>query len=305
MTTLTRVSIGLPVHNGERYLAETLDSLLAQTYSEFTLIIFDNASTDRTEEICRAYAGRDDRIRYTRNPENLGAAANFNRAFCFSQSDYFKWAAHDDLCAPEYLDRCVGVLDSHPSVVVCHTRTGIIDERGTFLHDYDDQLDFRYPLPHERFRAYLFRRAREWNAIFGLMRADVLAKTPLIGRYVSSDQVLLGELVLRGGLYQIPERLFYRRDHPGNHWRANRTTRSRAAWFDPGNRGHWQWPVTCKHHHEYLSAIRRAPLDPFERIKCFMVLEGWLAKRLAWPAQRRWRALAAQGRSKTRGGQVT
>ena len=106
-----RVSIGMPVFNGENYLAEALDSLLTQTFSDFELIISDNASTDKTEEICRAYAVRDQRIRYFRNQENLGASRNYNRVFELSSGEYFKWAAHDDLCAPEFLGRCVDVLD--------------------------------------------------------------------------------------------------------------------------------------------------------------------------------------------------
>lgn len=305
MTAVTPVSIGLPVYNGDCYLAETLDSLLSQTYTDFTLIIADNASTDGTKEICREYARRDERIRYVRSPENLGAAANFNRAFRLSSSAYFKWAAHDDLCAPEYLERCVSVLDARPEVAVCHTLTSIIDRDGNYLRDYDDQLDFRVSLPHERFRTYLLRKAREWNAIFGVMRAEVLARTPLMGRYASADQVLLGELILRGALYQVPERLFFRRDHPENHWRANPTSRDRAVWFDPSNRGRRQLPVTWKHYWEYLRATRRAQLDSSNTIRCFLTLQKWLAKQLAWPVQRRWRAFAAQRSVGTEGGQVT
>ena len=97
-----RVSLGFPVYNGERYLAAALDSLLGQTFRDLEVVICDNASTDRTAELCAAYAARDARVRYHRNPTNLGAAPNFNRTFELSRGEYFKWAAHDDVCAPTF-----------------------------------------------------------------------------------------------------------------------------------------------------------------------------------------------------------
>src|SRR5207244_10480282 len=108
---MPRVSIGVPVYNGERYIAETLDSLLAQTFEDFELIISDNASHDRTEGICRAYAAKDSRIRYVRNSTNLGAARNYRLAVELSSGEYFRWANCDDLFAPTSLSRCVEVLD--------------------------------------------------------------------------------------------------------------------------------------------------------------------------------------------------
>ena len=98
-----RVSIGLPVYNGENFLEFALDSILGQTFQDFELIISDNASTDATESICRRYAAKDSRIRYYRNPNNQGAAQNYNRVFALARGEYFKWAAHDDVCKPNYL----------------------------------------------------------------------------------------------------------------------------------------------------------------------------------------------------------
>ncbi len=141
--SLPYVSIGLPVYDGERFLAETLDSLLAQTFEDLELIISDNASTDRTQEICKDYLAKDRRIRYYRNDQNLGAARNYNRVFELSTGKYFKWAAHDDLCASALTERCVEVLDSEPSAVMCYARTIIIDEHGKHQKDFDDFLDLR------------------------------------------------------------------------------------------------------------------------------------------------------------------
>ena len=93
-----RVSIGLPVYNGQEFLEETLHSILNQTFNDFELIICDNASTDRTAEICRSFAKRDRRIRYYRNEINLGAAKNFNGVFFLARGEYLKWSDNDDLC---------------------------------------------------------------------------------------------------------------------------------------------------------------------------------------------------------------
>src|SRR5260370_10566620 len=125
-----RVSIGVPVYNGENFLRETLDSLLAQTFEDFELIISDNGSTDNTPHICREYALRDNRVSYHRCDINRGFSWNNNHVFQLAQGEYFKWADHDDLCAPEYLERCITVLDARPDVVLCDVIPSNIDETG-------------------------------------------------------------------------------------------------------------------------------------------------------------------------------
>ena len=97
---MKNVAIGLPVYNGDNYLAAAIESILAQSYGDFDFLISDNASTDGTEEICRAYAQRDRRIRYIRQAQNVGAAANYNLIVPMTDSPYFKWAAHDLLAVP-------------------------------------------------------------------------------------------------------------------------------------------------------------------------------------------------------------
>lgn len=106
------VSIGMPVYNGERYIRQALDSLLAQDYANFELIISDNVSTDGTQGICLEYAARDERIRYYRNETNLGALRNFNRVFELSSGKYFMWAAHDDVWNPAYVQEVLALLGS-------------------------------------------------------------------------------------------------------------------------------------------------------------------------------------------------
>jgi glycosyltransferase involved in cell wall biosynthesis len=274
-----RVSIGVPVYNGEDFLEAALDSILAQTYREFELIISDNASTDHTQSICEHYAAHDPRIQYHRNHENRGAAQNYNFVFFLAVGDYFKWAAHDDLCAPQFLERCIEILDREPEVVLCYPKTILIDEHGVTIGDYADDLDLRSPFPHKRFGHYHKRYGEPamCNPIFGLIRAETLRQTILIRSYPGSDMVLLGELALRGLLYEIPEPLFFRRDHPRASVRAHPGLGERALWFDPTNRDRSPFDGR-KLLAEYLEIIRRVHMNRAEKVRCYGQMGGWLIR---------------------------
>ena len=124
------ISVCLPVYNGGSFLEETIESILGQTFTDLELIISDNASTDDTEKICCRFAERDSRIRYFHNPENLGAARNFNITFELARGRYVKWQGHDDPIPPDFLEHCVAVLDNDPSVVLAYGRQIAIDEHG-------------------------------------------------------------------------------------------------------------------------------------------------------------------------------
>lgn len=265
------VSIGMPVFNGENYLEKAVDSLLAQTYSNFELIISDNASSDRTQEICQAYAAKDSRIRYYRNRENIGAARNYNYTFELSLGKYFKWAAHDDLCASKYLERCVEILEQEPDVILCYPKTTIIDEQGNFIENYADGFNLRSPKPNERFRQF-FRTHGLCNPVLGIIRSNALKKTPLIGSYASSDRVLLGELALLGQFYEVPEYLFFRRMHPQRSLETNTAdSREIVAWFDPRRKEKFTLPK-WRRFFEYINAVKRTPLNWSEKIACYMQL---------------------------------
>src|SRR5690348_2515296 len=130
MKVAPRLSVGLPVYNGERYLAETLDSLIEQTFEDFELIISDNASTDGTAGICRRYEKLDSRIRYFRQPRNIGGAPNHNFVARQARGELFKWVSADDLYARDLLERCVDALNDLPHVVLAHPWTATIDGSG-------------------------------------------------------------------------------------------------------------------------------------------------------------------------------
>jgi len=207
-----RVSVGLPVFNGERFIAEALSALLNQTFEDLELIISDNGSTDDTAAICREYVERDKRVSYYRNHQNRGISWNYRRVFELSSGTYFKWATYDDVCAPEFIARCVDALDREPRVVLAHARATIINEFSEKQMECDGGLHLQSPRASERLTQF-FRNLRLSNALYGVIRSSVLRDTPLIGEYPGADIPLLSELCLRGLFYEIPERLFFRRIH--------------------------------------------------------------------------------------------
>ena len=274
MSQYPRVTIGLPVYNGERFLAQAIDSILAQTYADFKLIISDNASTDTTQEISEAYAARDPRIRYVRNEKNLGASANFNQIVGMTSSEYFKWAAHDDLLDPTYLARCVAVLDSDSDVVLAHSRSRIIGEEGEVIKDYDVILRQNDPAPSVRFRD-LVRIKHRCYQVFGLMRKNVLEQTPLLEPYAASDRVLLAGMSLFGKLVEVPDFLFFPRKHATVSVRSHQTRHARMIWFDTSRQGKVSlpaWDLLAG----FVNSIRRAPLSLSERLACYRVMLSWV-----------------------------
>ena len=273
---MPRVSIGVPVYNGELYIAQTLDSLLAQTFEEFELIICDNASTDRTEQICRTYAERDARIRYVRNVENLGAAKNYMRALDLASGEYFRWANSDDLFAPESLARCVEVLDREPLVVLTYPKTKFVDERGGVISEYEDHLHIQSSRASERF-AQVLARLGYVNVVYGLVRTDILRKTGLLRNFPGGDIPLVAELTLYGKFWEIPEFLFYRRLHPAASSSYKHDVSLTQEFFDPKTKGRMslrEWRHLCAHGR----SVMRAPLDFLEKMR----LAGFLIRMGIW-----------------------
>jgi len=279
---IPRVSIGLPVYNGERYIEDAINSILTQTYTDLELIIVDNASTDRTPRICREYAAKDKRIRYYRNKVNIGAVANFNRAFKFSSGEYFKWAAHDDVLAPEFLAKCIDILDSNPSIVLCHSKTARIDEHGKLVGTYNYKARSDSIKPHERFGDLIAEHAQadSWVLLFGLIRADVLGRTQLFGKYIGADVNILAEISLFGRIYEIPELLFFRRSHQQAY--SNRASDKKfsieeeMSWWTQNHTFFSEW---WRIYIEYFKSVRRSPLKWSERLLCYAQISRGIIKR--------------------------
>jgi glycosyltransferase involved in cell wall biosynthesis len=274
------VSIGLPVYNGERYLDSAIQSILDQTYTNFELILSDNASTDGTEAICRAAARKDSRIRMYHSDQNRGLAWNWNRVFEFAAGEYFQWSSHDDLLDPRFLASAVQVLDADPSVVLCFSKAQLIDGAGKAQGVYQTELHrVGSRRLEDRFRDLVL--VDHWCLpIFGLIRADALRSTAGYGSYVASDRVLLAELALQGRFHQLPEALFLYRMHPEQSIQAL-PFHLRAGWIDRSKEGcrvfpHWRF------YHEYYRCLRRRPLNIRQRIHCYAILARWWSVNWNW-----------------------
>lgn len=277
-----RVTVGLPVFNGEAYLVEAIESVLGQTFTDFELIISDNGSTDGTAAICHAYAARDPRVRYVRSPRNRGAAWNYNRLVELAQGDYFRWLAADDALAPTLLEKSVFILDSYPRVVLAFTWTQDIDAAGRPLQVKRSTVGADAARPHARFRG--LANVVPWHnceEVFGLMRTAILRQTVMIAPYTDSDRTLLAELGLYGPFYEIPQPLFLHRIHTASSVVVNRDERVRAAWFDPRLRGKLLLP-NWRQLYELGRVIRHSPVDGLERFYCYLELGRWTKRRRRW-----------------------
>lgn len=266
-----KVSIGLPVFNGENFLKQAIDSILSQTYEDLELIISDNASTDNTSKIVKSY--NDPRIRYYRNDTNKGAAWNYNRVFELAKGEYFKWAAHDDVLAPEFLQVCIEALEQNPAAVLSYPRVQIIDEQGKFIKNLTIRPKTHVAQPHRRF-AELVLKPNNCRQVFGVIRRTALGKTKLIGHYTGSDNILLGHLALLGKFIEIPKPLFFSRKHPEQSIRLLKDPYAYAAWFDPVNKGKIMLPW-WKLVGEYMKTISQTPLDPYTKMMCYLTIASY------------------------------
>jgi glycosyltransferase involved in cell wall biosynthesis len=275
-----RLSIGLPVYNGGRYLSESLESLLGQTYAEFELVISDNASTDDTAEICRHYVRQDPRVRYIRQRHNIGCAPNHNFVFAQARCELFKSASHDDLYARDLIERCVDALDEDPRVVLAHSWSARIDPSGavTQLVDYPVATDSaRTP---DRLRSMLFDGWGDDEG--GVVRMEVLRRAALHGSYHFADRTFTVGLALHGPFAMVPDWLYFRRYHSEQGGR-NANVRTRCANLDPRRANRLRHPAVrlyAEYVWGFVDAIRRAPLSAAERVECYRILARWAAGRV-------------------------
>ena len=280
------VSIGLFVYNGERFIKETLRSILNQTLTNFELIISDNASTDRTGDIAQAHARRDSRIRYYRSEKNMGAGWNARRVYELATGKYFKQAAVDDLLEPDFLRRCVEILERDPGCVLVYAATKEIDENGAFIKNYVTPMRTNSNDPAARFRDMMLIPCWSYQ-IFGVMRMSALRQIPPQGRYVNADTVLLARMALLGRFHEIPEHLFISRHHRGQSSKTlpprlrqprrirltNRYSRKLPGleWWDPSKARTVTFPE-FRLFREYSMSIYRAPLGVGQKLRCYSFL---------------------------------
>jgi glycosyltransferase involved in cell wall biosynthesis len=297
------LSIGLPVYNGEDYLAESLEALLGQTFEDFELIISDNASTDGTPDICHRYANQDSRIRYIRQPQNIGLSPNHNFVVNEARGELFKWAAADDLYGRDLFQCCVQALDDRPDVVLAHAWEAAIDAKGTVTQSLDYPLATDSPRAPDRFRSILFGSSGLFESDdpdvdelirldnrgilracdeYGVIRLEVLRRVAPLGSYHHSDRILVCELALHGRFHITPQWLYFRREYSNRTYNASPTVRGRCAILDPARADRLRHPTArllAEYFWGYVAAIRRAALSPADRRECYRSLAQWMLDR--------------------------
>ena len=296
-----RVTIGMPVFDGEAFLREALDSVLAQSFRDFEVVLSDNGSQDATPEICRDYVRRDARLRYFRSASNRGAAWNFNRVVELARGSYFMWLAHDDRLMPDYLQHCVSVLDEDPAIAVCYSRFDIIDREGQKLETPDFKLPSDSLDPIARYRCLVHADHKQHLAteIFGLMRTELLRATPCMAGWAHADRCLLLRLALLGRFQQVPRCLIQHRRHSGQSMavlpqhvgrgsllrmlsrgfaeRLGTGPMPPTEWFDPRKRDCVSFP-DWRRARDYFSAITASPLGWRAKLRCRAVAVSWVLK---------------------------
>lgn len=276
MTIHPKVSIGVPVFNGENYLAEMLDSLMSQTFDDFEVIISDNASTDSTLEVVRAAVADDSRFRVFSTDTNRGAGWNFNRVLELAEAPLFKWQAHDDLLAPTYLERCLDLFERSPHLGLVHTAVDMVGPDLALIEHYGIRLRWDDPDPVVRFEDMVL----PWNLcfeIFGVIRRDLLATTDGMGSFSHGDGILLAHLALLAPFAFVDEPLFLSRQHERQSMqRFGLDYHAYATWFDPSHATHLQFP-NWKMLSRFDTVIRRVEgLSVGQRLRCRWILARWV-----------------------------
>jgi len=270
-----RVSIGLIVYNGERYLEMSIDSLLDQSFTDFELIVSDNGSTDATERIVRSIAERDPRVRYARSETNHGLAWNLNNAFRLARGELFAWAGHDDIHGPEFIASCVAALDEDPGLVYVYGTTYMIDGQGRVFAKEGNHFTLASRSADRRFWEELIVRGGQ--NFYGMMRRSVLQAVAPHGSIPWAERVLFAELSLHGRFGTVDGPLFFWRRHPDQATAVWESQRAFASVLDPGRHG-WRTSraaLAGEYLGGYVTAIRHAPLGAGERMRCYARLARW------------------------------
>jgi glycosyltransferase involved in cell wall biosynthesis len=247
------VSIGMPVFNGFPFLPQALESLLAQDYPNFELVISDNGSADQTGAYCQDLARRDPRIRYVRNDTNIGPMANFRQAVNLAKGEFFMWGADDDLWSKQYVSTLVKRLEEHPEAVLATPSFQPIRDDGSLL-------SWRRPAICRRGKsAQAWQLFRDVSAtwLYGLYRREKLL--PWAERwqgafYGDFDSVWLLKMILNEQVVGDDRAIMYKRH--------NRRGTGRSGAFRQRATG---WGMVFRNAAE---ACREAPLPASVRHAC-------------------------------------
>jgi glycosyltransferase involved in cell wall biosynthesis len=257
VTDDTLVSVGLPVRNGERTLEKVIRSVLAQDHERLELVISDNASTDRTEALCREWAEADSRIRYLRHPQNVGLLNNFVEVICRSRGTFFRWIGDDDWLAPRCISRCLEKFAQDPRLILVTTQIDYTRVDGTkFTYEYTGTA-LRSNDPIERLRELvtLMVYGMRIDPLYGLLRRQPVAQFSR-RNMIREDEVFATKLVLAGPWDHVPDVLAHR------HVVYPRLTRLVRRLGVPSWQAYFSNTIQCR---EMLRAIAAADLTAGQR----------------------------------------
>ncbi len=281
----------MPVYNGEDFIEEALDSLLSQSYSDFEIVVVDNASTDSTPELVERYMARDDRIRLRRNETNLGAAANFNLAFDECDSPYFKWVAIDDPIGPDMLGSCISALEADPDAVLAYPGTAFINEQSELMYAFSQRVtmpDWSHDTVargRQAFRAILEDGSTANVLVFGVMRSDLLRRARRMGSFFGADLPMMADVVLQGHVIEVPGlQVFLRRhEESSSTYERKPDPRSQQDFYDPSVSGrlrlHWN---LRRRYASLLKVAVLAPVGPIGRAQLVIAYVGSVLDRVRW-----------------------
>jgi len=204
----------MPVFNEEKYIADAINSILIQSFQNFELIISDNASTDGTQGICRKYASKDNRIRYYRNEQNIGASNNFNLVFTLSRGEYFVWVSGHDKRQKDFLSESIEKLSTNKDTVLCYSDAYWLDDHGNIIGLIHYSFNSEDSNRRKRFKNVLLGVLQYASPIYGVYRTEALKKTGLFKKLFAGDVLLLCELSLIGPFVYIEKPMLEVRQLP-------------------------------------------------------------------------------------------
>ena len=210
-----RAVFGIPAYENAEHLTEALESLLSQERADFAIVVADDSASAAPGEIVARYAQRDPRIVYRRNPERLGMVANWRAAFelareQFPAMEFFAWGSDHDVWHPRWLGELVDALDADPEAVVAYPHSLRNDGEGRVLRAPWSFDTHDAGTPAERLSRTV-EGMSAGNMVYGLYRADALARAGVFRSVLAPDRLLLTELAVHGRFVQVPDVLWYRR----------------------------------------------------------------------------------------------
>src|SRR5262245_36699283 len=212
------ICIGLPIHNGARYLRQALDSVSAQSRGDYRLIVLDDGSGDGSDTIAREYAQRDRRIHFVRNESRTGLIKAWKRVAEIAAQAYapryFAWFSHHDWVAPDWLERLAHALHEQPGAVLTHARTVHVDVDGVPTGIESPDLDTTGMGMYERLRAVTLGTVGAGDAVYGLFSFDAVYRCDTFPAEILPDRLLVSEVSLWGTIKHVPGAVRFRRVFP-------------------------------------------------------------------------------------------